>query len=84
MFDCANMTASQKYNDHICMNVHVHVCNIHTIFSAKAAPISLTIFSATTLSSAVLTVKIQLTGEIITAWQNVRLCWKNTLLIYLV
>lgn len=58
MFDCVNMTASQKYNDHICMKFGVHVCNVRAVFSAKATPISLTIFSATTLSSAVLTVKI--------------------------
>lgn len=66
------------------MKFGVHVCNVPAIFSVKATSISLTIFFATTLSSAVLTVKIRLTGEIITAWQNVRLCWKNTLLIYLV
>lgn len=63
------------------MKFAVHVWHIAAVLPVKATSIRLAIYYVTTLSSAVLTVKIQLTGEIIKAWQNTSLCWKNTPLI---
>lgn len=87
LYVCLTVTngpISQEINDCMCMKFAVLVWHAFAIFSVKAKSIRLAIYSVTTLSSAVLTVKIQLTGEIVTAWQNISLCWKNTLLIALV
>lgn len=61
-------------NDHMYMKFTVHVLHIAAILSVKAVLIRLAIYSVTALSHAVLTVKIELTGEIIRPWQNISMC----------
>lgn len=78
MFDSDQISET---NDHMCMKFAVHVWHIAAVLPVKAASIRLAIYYVTTLSSVVLTVKIQLTGEIIRAWQSISLYWKNTPLI---
>lgn len=58
-----------------------HFWHISAVLPVKATSFRLAVKATTILSSALLTLKIELTGKIIQAQQSTSLCWKNTLLI---